>query len=117
MKKEVLEKVHRQVENAQEIVGTLVFSGGGGSDLVDLLNAAIELGHVSLMYGNDLSMEELNAVTSMFGFLENVVSPVNANEIEANMAILQKMVEKMSTLFREKKLLLGHEADEKIKCA
>lgn len=117
MNREVLKNIHSQVSHLQDIVGGMIFNGAHGSDMVDLLNRVVDVGHVTLMYPDSLSLEELSAVSKLLGLADEMAKTGKVQSIEANIQSVSRITDSISALYREKKLLLGHENDEKIKCA
>lgn len=115
--KEVIEKISKHISCLQEIVGTMIFNGTGGSSIVELLSRVLDIGNVSLLYSGELSLEELNMVCSTLVLSENLLKTNDENDIEKAMQLVTETVDKIERLYREKNLLLGHESDQKIKCA
>lgn len=117
MNKEVVKHIQSCVSHIENVVGEMIFNGGNGSDIVELLNRALEIGQVSLMYRDELSIEELNTVESVLAFVGNITKPELAGSIEKNMTSASQVISKVEDLYREKKLMLGHKNDREVKCA
>lgn len=116
-RKEVIKHIRNCVLHLEDVLGEVIFSGDRGSDVTELLARVLEVGNVSLMNSEELSMEELGLVESTLVFMGNVIKSSNSSSIEDRINSIKSVVTKVENLYREKNLLLGEETDKKVKCA
>jgi len=82
---------------------------GANEKLLELLNRVITIGSVSILYGDELAMSELEAVSSSIRLAEAMITPENERDIEKNSEALEAVIGRIETLFRSKQLLLDSE--------
>ncbi len=86
---------------------------GASERLLGLFNRVISIGSVSILYGDELEMSELEAVASSISLALAMVAPENEKDVEKNSEALEAVIDRIETLFRGKQLLLDS-VNEKI---